>query len=162
MTLFTHAVAVPADELHLVLIEIPDLDGGAPLRYAEGLTAETVTLEDASVATFPASGFEAEAEAVDDSATAQRSFTVPDIGGLLWSRIRANIGRRTPLRVIVRQYLSTDLSEPVSVTPLEMQRPSRDDESDAISFTAVSVDPINRDAGMSKFTYTNSPGLRGR
>lgn len=165
MSLSVVAASATAGRWPVVLLEIPDLNGGAPLRYANDLVDWTVTLEAAAggaTATFPATGHEADAPAADESASEQVSYQVPDPDGELHRRIVANIGNSLPLVVIARTYLSTDTTGPVLVRRLEITSPRRSRDGLSISFTGESLDPINRDAGLSEFTEDNSPGLRGR
>lgn len=159
------AASAPAGKWPVVLLEIPDLNGGAPLRYANDLVDWTVTLEAAAgggVVTFPSTGHRAGAPAADDTASQQVEFEVPDVDAVLWRRIRANIGGTSPMVVIHRTYWNYDTSAPVQIMRLELSSPQRAKNGLSISFTGRALDPINRDAGMSEFTFASSPGLRGR
>lgn len=164
-TLNTLAASAPAGKWPVVLLEIPDLNGGDPLRYANDLVDWTVTLEAAAgggVVTFPATGHKADAPSADDSASEQVAFEVPDPDGELHRRIVANIGNSVPLRVIQRKYLSTSPEAPQTVRILELAGPRRSVDGQSVSFVGQTLDPINRSAKLLEFTYDNAPGLRGR
>lgn len=159
------AASAPAGKWPVVLLEIPDLNGGDPLRYANDLVDWTVTLEAAAgggAVTFPATGHKADAPGADDSASEQVAFEVPDPDGELHRRIVANIGNSVPLVVIARVYLSTDTSAPLTVRRLEVSSPKRSVDGLTVGFTGQTLDPINRSAKLLEFTWDNAPGLRGR
>lgn len=152
--------------LTVYLLELSHPSWAAPLRYAEDTRDWTVTLEDgATVATFTATGFDAEAAAADDSGIDTRQLSVPDPTRVLWRAIEALrgsdlAGPAPGITATMRVYDSADLSAPLTVSALTLQDPVRDDI--AVSFTATTADTINRDAPTRKFTWENSPGLRGR
>lgn len=163
MSISAFAASAPAGQWPVVLLEIPDLNGGAPLRYANDLADWTVTLEGAlGSATFPAVGHRVDGSDVDDSVTESRAVAVPDEEGILWARIVANIGGAGPMLVVVRLYSSDDLSAPLIVRTLELIDAQQSADGMEVSFSAKSLDPINRDAGLLEFTEANAPGLRGR
>jgi hypothetical protein len=160
MTLASHITTQPADELRIVLLEINGAGWPAPLRFAESITDYTVTLEGAlGVATFLGwTGFDATEGAADDAVLDQRQLEVPDMDLVFWRRIETNRGTDNAIEVIVRQYLSSDLSAPISVRQLQVSSPSREGRS--VKFGAVSPDPSNRSAPAIKYTWANSAGLR--
>lgn len=163
MSLVNLAAAAPIGARPIWLLEVRDPAGGAPLRFADSLRPVSVSLEDGlGAATFEPLGHRAEGAAVDESALERRAIAVPDLDGVLWSRILANVGGASPMQVVVRLYRSDDLGAPLLAHTLELTEPERSADGLSVSFTAVSLDPINRDAGLSEFTESNAPGLRGR
>ena len=156
----SHIITAPRNELHLVLLEIHGAALAAPLRFAESIDDWTVTLENGEIATFFGwTGFEADTSGSDDSGMDERSLRVPDVDRVLWRAVQRNIGSAEPLYVIVREYLSTDLTAPISSRLFELSAPSREIGGSAVTFTASSVDP-NLCMSAERYTWDNSPGLR--
>ena len=159
MSLLVHAASAPEGELLIFLLEITHPTWAAPLRFAEDVQDWVVTLEDDFEATFLAGSFEGDAGSSDDSGVDERRFRVADEDLVLWRLIEAVIGHATPIRVKLRLYLSTDVTEPLGVVTLDLAEP-RLELDRSVSFSATTANTTNRGAPTSRYTLQNSPGLR--
>lgn len=166
MTLAHHFASNPAGERLVVLVELSHPTWADALRYAEDVQDWTVTLEDSSEVTFPSTGFDAQAAPLNDSGDDGRSFTLPDEYLILWRRIESNKGyvdagtqKPVPISVIVRAYLSSDVSAPAAVLHYSLSKPSRA-QNRAVTFTASNTDYVNRNAPIERYTWASNPGLR--
>lgn len=161
MSLVENIVAATAGELILLLVKLSHPTWPNVLRYAEDVQDWTVTDEDLNVVTFVAMGVDADAATTDDSGVDERAISVPDPDNELWNRLTVQSidGDAQLVTLTVYTYLSTDLTQPaIEPATFRMANPSRDGR--MISFTASTVDVVNRDAPSRKFTWANSPGLR--
>lgn len=159
MTYQTHAASAPAGERLIVLIELHQASWPTVLRFARTVADQTVVIDGETV-TFTAIGFDGESASAQETAIDERKMRAPDDDGLLWRRIRANIGSTETIKVTVYEYLSTDMSTPLRVTTLDLVGPGREKGSSAVSFQAASIDIGNMDGPAKLYTWANSPGLR--
>lgn len=156
MSLLTHAVSAPANQLRLLAMEIdhPELD--EPLRYVRDTRGWT-----AVGAEYPAAGFTASAAGVDDSGIDSRQISVADPDRQLLQlllALRAE-GNLTPITVTLREFLSDDPATAVTEIELQLSGPSFDPQTLTFEFIASSAGYNLRDAPWRRFTSTNSQGL---
>ena len=157
MSFAEHAVTAPAGEIALACLKISHPTWATVIRYV----LDTRDWAIPGDGTYIATGLDVESAGTDDTGIDSRSVSVPDMDLTLWKRIeRLGIdGNNVPITVVVTVYASTDLTTPIiPAASFKLANPVRDGRT--VSFEASTVDTVNRDAPVYKFTWANSPGLR--
>lgn len=165
MTLATLAASQPAGQRLVRVLETrAAIVPGTSLCYTEDVpvTVQVIGAGGLEPLLHSITGLGAGAPAPREDGGVSVDVRVPDDDGALWRRIRANIGGQFPITVVLREYSADDLAQALTVRLLELASPQRSPDALSVSFAAVGTDLVNRDAGQTRFTEANAPGLRGR
>lgn len=142
--------------LTVLLIAHPLL--ASPALYALDGRAWTVQHEDGETFTYPARPISAESGSGDDAGQDDRDFGVSDPELLIWNLLLDNIGGDMPVTVVQREYDTSDLSEPISVSAFEIDS-AEIGINRALSFTAASPS-VDYESPRLEFNTRNTPQLR--
>lgn len=111
----------PSDIVILETLQIFHPDA-TPQNYfiVRNLEDVTATLETSEVVTFEACGFRLNLPAAGDNGVQELQLSIDNVDRRIGAFLDSVATSRTPVKVWYRPYLSTDLSQPQMMPPLEL------------------------------------------
>jgi len=149
----------PATVSHIHTIELQHDSLTHPLRLVQGfLNRELTTVEDGLVE-FIACPFEFLLPTVDDKGLTELQLTIDNVDNLASDFCEAAMNFPTPVRVLYRPYLSTDLNTPQMDPPLTLYLLNVVVDETRVSGRAVPADYLNMRFPTENYTRRNFPGI---
>ncbi len=146
-------------------LEIHHASFAAPIRVVAGWDAIEATLEataprnpGASVAFVPL-GFEIDLAAIRESELPELIVRIYDASKMVVTPIEDASASPTPIEVIYRRFVSTDMSEPASTVGAARHMTSIRVDEQVVEGRAVYLDILNRAFPRGRYSLDEFPGL---
>lgn len=157
--------SAPVDDLIIHTLElkhaafnVPGHDIGV-IRLVQGFDYESVTLEDATSATFKASGFGVSLPQKSIKGRQDLSFSIDNVTGEALKAIDDAIEAGGKIIVTYRAYAGSDLSAP-GQPPIVMTATAVKADFSSVSISASFHDLVNKAWPFRRYTPTFAPGLK--
>lgn len=130
-----------------------------PLYLVQGFRNREITLEDASTHVFRATAFDFTLPATNEGGLQELNITIDNIENRVSDFCKDALAFPTPVTIIYRPYLSTDLSTPQMSPPLRLFLLNVKISDGTVSGRAVPVDFLNLKFPTVLYTSPQFPAL---
>jgi len=157
--------SAPVNDIIIHTLELNNADFNVPdhapgtIRLVQGFDDITATLEDATTATFKASGFGVSLPQKSIKGRQDLNFSIDNVTGEALKAIDDAIEGGSKIIVIYRAYAGSDLSAP-GQPPVVMTATAVKADFSSISISASFHDLVNKAWPYRRYTPSFAPGLK--
>lgn len=151
----------PSNVAQVHTLEVRHASMTEPLYLVKGFQHRVITLETAEVVTAVATPFEFRLPPTNDNGVQELHINLDDVNKRVSRFVRTCVRFSSPITVIYRPYLSTDLTVPRMTPPLRLTLKNASIKSGMFSARATPADFLNARFPTVRYTVENFPGLKG-
>ena len=151
----------PATVSHIYTIELQHDSLENPLRLVQGFRNRSLGTVESGTVVFRACPFDFTLPKVDDGGLTELRLSIDNVDNLASDFCEAAMAFPTPVRILYRPYLSTDLTTPRMDPPLTLFLLNVTDDGVRSTGRAVPADYLNLRFPTIDYTRSKFPGLGG-